>query len=155
MSSDKNEMLFTDFGVNYNDLPQLHRKGTVIIWGSAQGEQVRVWRAEGVLCWVRMEKVLVMVCSYAGGPADVSYYTSYPICTQLDCNSSLVQPPHTLSGAEDAPPITSGTEGVPRVTLMGLHKGGSRKILVQLHEDIISDSFWRDHPRILDENSQL
>ena len=30
VSADKNEMLFTDFNTNYNDLPQLYRKGTVL-----------------------------------------------------------------------------------------------------------------------------
>uniref|UniRef100_H2YD63 tRNA(His) guanylyltransferase n=1 Tax=Ciona savignyi TaxID=51511 RepID=H2YD63_CIOSA len=31
LSSDKNEILFSQFGINYNNLPQLHRKGTVIV----------------------------------------------------------------------------------------------------------------------------
>ncbi|UYV81142.1 THG1L [Cordylochernes scorpioides] len=31
VSSDKNEILFTEFNINYNELPQLYRKGTVII----------------------------------------------------------------------------------------------------------------------------
>nr|XP_002131677.4 probable tRNA(His) guanylyltransferase isoform X2 [Ciona intestinalis] len=31
LSGDKNELLFSQFGINYNNLPQLHRKGTVII----------------------------------------------------------------------------------------------------------------------------
>lgn len=30
-SSDKNEMLFTRFGINYNNLPQMYRKGTILI----------------------------------------------------------------------------------------------------------------------------
>lgn len=31
LSSDKNEMLFSEFKTNYNDLPQIFRKGTVIV----------------------------------------------------------------------------------------------------------------------------
>lgn len=30
-SSDKNEILFTSFGVNYNNLPQQYRKGTILV----------------------------------------------------------------------------------------------------------------------------
>ena len=35
VSSDKNELLFSQFNINYNNLPQLYRKGTVL-----KGEQV-------------------------------------------------------------------------------------------------------------------
>jgi tRNA(His) guanylyltransferase len=31
LSSDKNELLFTDFNVNYNNLSELYRKGTILI----------------------------------------------------------------------------------------------------------------------------
>lgn len=30
-SADKNEMLFTKFGINYNNLPQMYRKGTILV----------------------------------------------------------------------------------------------------------------------------
>lgn len=30
-SSDKNELLFSKFGINYNNLPQMYRKGTILI----------------------------------------------------------------------------------------------------------------------------
>lgn len=29
---DKNELLFSEFNVNYNNLPAMHRKGTVVVW---------------------------------------------------------------------------------------------------------------------------
>jgi len=29
---DKNELLFSEFNINYNNLPPLHRKGTVVVW---------------------------------------------------------------------------------------------------------------------------
>ncbi len=32
VSADKNELLFTDFNINYNDLPQLYRKGTTLVY---------------------------------------------------------------------------------------------------------------------------
>ena len=32
MAADKNELLFSTFGINYNNLPEMHRKGTVLVW---------------------------------------------------------------------------------------------------------------------------
>ena len=32
MAADKNELLFSKFGVNYNNLPEMHRKGSVLVW---------------------------------------------------------------------------------------------------------------------------
>ncbi|CAE1272684.1 THG1 [Acanthosepion pharaonis] len=31
LSSDKNEILFTEFNINYNNLPEIYRKGTILI----------------------------------------------------------------------------------------------------------------------------
>ena len=35
-AAEKNELLFSEFGINYNKLPQLYRKGTTLIWQSTQ-----------------------------------------------------------------------------------------------------------------------
>lgn len=32
VSSDKNEILFSEFDINYNNLPQMYRKGSVLVW---------------------------------------------------------------------------------------------------------------------------
>ncbi|XP_069510026.1 probable tRNA(His) guanylyltransferase isoform X2 [Ambystoma mexicanum] len=32
MAADKNEILFTDFNINYNNEPLMYRKGTVVLW---------------------------------------------------------------------------------------------------------------------------
>lgn len=41
VASDKNELLFSEFGINYNSLPQLYRKGTVLLW-QTKTEMVKV-----------------------------------------------------------------------------------------------------------------
>ena len=41
LSGDKNELLFTQFDVNYNDLPAIFRKGSTLIWGEAIDENNR------------------------------------------------------------------------------------------------------------------
>ena len=32
VSSDKNEILFSEYNINYNNLPQMYRKGSVLLW---------------------------------------------------------------------------------------------------------------------------
>ena len=36
MSADKNELLFSEFSINYNFLPEIFRKGTVLLWTNRQ-----------------------------------------------------------------------------------------------------------------------
>jgi hypothetical protein len=40
LSSDKNEILFSRFNINYNNIPPVYRKGTTLIW-SSQNETIR------------------------------------------------------------------------------------------------------------------
>ena len=35
VSSEKNELLFTEFALNYNSLPAIFRKGSVLTWTTA------------------------------------------------------------------------------------------------------------------------
>ena len=43
MAADKNELLFSTFGINYNNLPEMHRKGTVLVWeGGGAGAATKV-----------------------------------------------------------------------------------------------------------------
>lgn len=39
-AAEKNELLFSKFGINYNKLPQLYRKGTTLIWQPTQPKEV-------------------------------------------------------------------------------------------------------------------
>ena len=36
LSSDKNELLFSRFNINYNNIPLIYRKGTTLIWGTSR-----------------------------------------------------------------------------------------------------------------------
>jgi tRNA(His) guanylyltransferase len=37
LAADKNELLYSEFGINYNELPPMYKKGTVLykdrVWG--------------------------------------------------------------------------------------------------------------------------
>ncbi|KXJ28525.1 putative tRNA(His) guanylyltransferase [Exaiptasia diaphana] len=39
VSSDKNELLFSEFGINYNNEQPIYRKGTVLIWENINAAQ--------------------------------------------------------------------------------------------------------------------
>lgn len=50
MSSDKNELLFREFNINYNNLPEIHRKGTVLIMKKVTGvHEIHIVLASGVM----------------------------------------------------------------------------------------------------------
>ncbi|KAM7448358.1 tRNA-histidine guanylyltransferase 1-like [Porites harrisoni] len=38
-SSDKNEILFSEYNINYNNLPQMYRKGSVLLWEKISEEK--------------------------------------------------------------------------------------------------------------------
>jgi tRNA(His) guanylyltransferase len=38
-SGAKNELLFSKYGINYNNLPAMFRKGTTMYWGTEQREE--------------------------------------------------------------------------------------------------------------------
>eukprot|EP00116_Pleurobrachia_bachei_P008513 sb/3468775/ len=40
-SADKNEILFSEFGLNYNDEPAVYRKGSTIVWISTVDEETK------------------------------------------------------------------------------------------------------------------
>ncbi len=40
VSSDKNELLFSQFGINYNNIPAIFRKGSILIWSYIFKEQI-------------------------------------------------------------------------------------------------------------------
>ncbi|KAJ2294539.1 tRNA-histidine guanylyltransferase 1-like [Coemansia sp. RSA 2706] len=59
LSADKNELLFADFGINYNDEPEIFRKGSVLIRGK---ELVDVPDSQGVVTKRTHGVVLTLHC---------------------------------------------------------------------------------------------
>ncbi|XP_006813680.1 putative tRNA(His) guanylyltransferase [Saccoglossus kowalevskii] len=45
-SSDKNELLFSQFDINYNELPQLFRKGTVLFWQKVEEKLMKHFKSK-------------------------------------------------------------------------------------------------------------
>ncbi|KAI8479774.1 tRNA-histidine guanylyltransferase 1-like [Branchiostoma belcheri] len=43
-SADKNEILFSEFGINYNNEPEIYKKGTVLVWKKVEETVTRTCR---------------------------------------------------------------------------------------------------------------
>jgi tRNA(His) 5'-end guanylyltransferase len=41
VSSQKNDILFDRFGINYNNIDEMYRRGTILMWQADDGESVR------------------------------------------------------------------------------------------------------------------
>lgn len=69
LAADKNEILFSEFNINYNNEPLMYRKGTVLIW----------------------EKVMLLCPKKNGGQKDKSLCSSQALSCLLHvcrCDSS-------------------------------------------------------------------
>ena len=87
VSSDKNELLFSEFGINYNTLPQIFRKGTVLLW-QTKTEMVKV-----ILLYLTLRyRLLCIMCSITMNNATYScenHLCAHCLysCTWLEQNS--------------------------------------------------------------------
>lgn len=71
-SADKNEILFSEFSINYNDVAEIYRKGSTLIWGEAKSENGRSRKA-----------LKLLTCDIIGD----SFWTNH--ASQLDSSLSV------------------------------------------------------------------
>ncbi|XP_061093010.1 probable tRNA(His) guanylyltransferase, partial [Conger conger] len=72
LAADKNEILFSEFDINYNNEPLVHRKGTALVWEKADEtttKQVRVLNEEKEVTVTKSRKrVSAHHCDLIGEP---------------------------------------------------------------------------------------
>ena len=122
MSSEKNELLFSEFGVNYNTLPELYRKGTVLIWAPAE----------------KPDK-----CSSSssyGASADSAKFQLHPPSTANDDRTTSEAA--EMAAASSLAPTVSERDGKK-------NKRKAKRTVVPLHVDIIGSKFWSERVDIL------
>ena len=224
MSSDKNELLFSQFGINYNRLPQCYRKGTTLIWGTggdshdnsspsnsdhrdgshdnschgngsqgdgSSGAGRGQNNAKNVIIEGASDNTLgVSTTSESSeiAPATTTTGTSNEaIAASCDTHARTCRPSGQSSGRKESAALptddhtqleagepSNGSDIASSLTTYSIVEGrrkqpgvggdslgigasgsgrGSRKAprrtIVSLHEDIIGDSFWEEHPDIL------
>lgn len=187
MSSDKNELLFSRFNINYNNLPEIYRKGTTLIWtsitddcnhdnihhsksshgdgnskttdsGSTGTDSVvadvhahdESFQTEiGTLvtgehsCDGRISSGLDGELLSNGKRTEISSHTTQPDCGS-ESSSDMTSVGQRTTGRE----MEDDREGERRQG----GPSGSRKVqrtILELHVDIIGDSFWKKYPHII------
>jgi len=121
LSGDKNELLFSKFSINYNNLPQWHRKGSILIWEDK----------EEVVVEEEVEEVkedVTVVSSQVGGASQ---------CQNESDKDKLSKREAALAKVEK--------KDVKKLKA----KASKYDVILTLHEDIIRDCFWKKYPNLL------
>jgi tRNA(His) guanylyltransferase len=130
-SKDKNELLFSRFGINYNNLPPRFRKGSVIV--RVDPEVVAAAR--------------VASPDVAGARAayEAIEHVGSGVQPTVDALRALggLQLGHSMS-----PPLRPEAQGGHKPKKIKPYEGTSGEMMV-LHEDLIKDSFWEERPWLL------
>lgn len=123
VTKEKNELLFTRFGINYNAMPEVFRKGSIVY-------KKQVCQVLSIfLCTVR-----ALLCS-CGPRIDMDFRAMQKKETHASSCLFQVESPASVEALE-------GPEG----------KNGRRRMRyhhVVEHVDIIGDRFWEQNPHIL------
>ena len=124
VSADKNELLFSQFGINYNNLPEIYRKGSVLIWTPAEKASAGNKKCDD------LDKKTDQAQS------NVTEKEQFNDDGKSHDSSS---PP----GAAAASLAAANDRG------SGRSKGKVKRVVKVLHVDIIGDKFWTEHTDIL------
>lgn len=132
LSKTKHEILFTRFGINYNDLPDRYRKGSVLVWevcclGFMTMSATYVFFPTQTR---KKESVEGDAPPSAGGNASAS---------TLDPSPSPLSPPATTKA------ITVSGEAKAKAKAKAKHMS---EVMVQ-HCDVIGNEFWDARPALL------
>lgn len=119
----KNELLFSTFGINYNDLPQRHRKGSVLVW-----EEVERTGRRGASAAVEAGAGVGEGGAHCAGDSEGGE-------ERAGAGSG--------EGGEGAASPGEATRTSKK------RKTRAKRCLVVVHEDIIKDAFYEQRPYVL------
>ena len=138
-SSGKNELLFSQFGINYNNEPEQFRKGTVLVRAPLATPGIESGHTGGLL-----PPVPDASSTHTSLAADTSDHTLETQTVGHSAHSTV------STHSTEIPTAKPTSEGASRVG----GRGGNRKHspptqVLRLHCDIVRDTFWDLHPFIL------
>lgn len=136
-SKAKNEMLFSQFGINYNNLSAMFRKGSVLVRSDPNAAQLSSETSDTSVRESTVTTSTISTLSSAGAPAqglenEADDENSTPDVAEIDEKGSGVQ----VVRREKRPKKVRPYEGLT----------GEVQIL---HEDIIGDKFWLERKWLL------
>jgi hypothetical protein len=114
VSSDKNEILFKEFGINYNNEPECFKKGTVLYRDVSDARHIQLWcdlvdLTILVLSYTHCRRVIVTynsnfsIAAHSSAGTEKYIFTpsisidrkSYPVSARSDRIDGLSRPMHT------------------------------------------------------------
>ncbi|WVR08667.1 hypothetical protein IAU60_005725 [Kwoniella sp. DSM 27419] len=137
-SKDKNEMLFSRFGINYNNLPAMYRKGSTCVRRPIEVAAIGPEAGPSGLNGGPVTSVAKESCSAEG--FDVQEPSA-----SLD-QVSVEMPTVAAKGGATAPPANQSTR--VKTKKIKPYEGTEGEVVI-VHEDLIGDSFWRERPWLL------
>ncbi|WVQ95476.1 hypothetical protein IAU59_002573 [Kwoniella sp. CBS 9459] len=156
-SKDKNEMLFSRFGINYNTLPAMYRKGStcvrqpITVTSSASSFNANAQAGPSsapVSASIKDDPVTTpSSSSVSGGTQNTSNQS-----IDLGREESSAVPPIPINGAVEGENRTEGSGG--RRRRRGKNENakpyeGIDGEVVVVHEDLIGNTFWEQRPWLL------
>lgn len=132
-SGDKNELLFSTYHINYNTLPAMYRKGSVLIWINEQQYTQSTSSSDEAPV---MNDANDNTCDAADVPNGNGTSTS---------EHNVDASPHTDGAIPSTSAHTASAANCASTKTRTTH----RRHLVILHEDIIGDAFWLKHPGLI------
>ncbi|WOO82212.1 putative tRNA(His) guanylyltransferase [Vanrija pseudolonga] len=135
-SKDKNELLFSRFGTNYNDIPPYFRKGSVLVRVDPNPVPV----------------VLLEADDDADDDGDEDATPEAALASAVEKRLS-VEAAAKANGEDASGPKQAGGSAMPTTEAAHAKKAkpyeGTTGEIVVLHEDIIRNPFWRARPWLL------
>eukprot|EP00038_Savillea_parva_P014188 m.214679 g.214679 ORF g.214679 m.214679 type:complete len:328 (+) comp27295_c0_seq1:224-1207(+) len=134
LSKDKNELLFSEFNVNYNNEPAMFRRGSLVLWHDVEVDKVITGAPPS----------RASADGGGGTAADPSGHITTEETRPPKGKTSMRS--STMGGSEAGADTTMDPQ--TRHPIGSTTKKVKRKQLVVVHDDVIGDAFWEDHTDI-------
>ena len=145
MSADKNELLFSEFGINYNSLPELYRKGTVLLWLPLDQSDTLTdpISSNAVATNTKSHAATTSALVISDSERDGGVHVREERTQEQDMTTTTAVAPvvHVAS--------SSNGDKLDRDKYRGKSKNKVKRAVRALHVDIIGSRFWSEHPDIL------
>lgn len=150
VSADKNEILFSRFGVNYNKEPEIWRKGTVVFRDFGSLDTAAVVDTE-----IAISHAAAVVSSKESG-LSLERAGKDGIDAAPDADIKYNDDDAVRQAQPHAPPISAnkareaGKKALSKTQMEKERKRRRKAPVVVEHVDIIKDEFWEQRPWILE-----
>ena len=167
-SSAKNELLFSQFSINYNNEPHMYRKGSVLIWAvppTSEKNSENTAAHKTPMDHLKAEEGEVLGDYHESACGGAPPCGEGPTCVPAKTDPSSANSDPSDSSHRDCIRQSRDSEGQLQAkcqvgvsdsepiahcrAILEKRRSKPKKTVVTLHEDIISNTFWEKYPHIL------